>query len=641
MKNTSPSESKQTDPGALKPSHEEGERLAPRYWFLALLDKFLSESLRRASPTELRRYRVMTGAAAFLLLTSALYLPLTPPNQIRVATTGVALGILATLVLLRRATSATAPAVMLCGILTLGTTASMFFGESPNISTHAFIMLLPALTVYLVGPRWGLINTAFLIVILGILRPIHYAAIHSRPFTLTEGQFWLHHLFACVGFLGAWGLGSLHGTAQAAAQASLEHTLNELRDSEGKLNSLIENTDDVVASLDVEGRVLTANTVIRQLYRKGFGKELEVGRPFFDSSTPVLLERWRPRMAQVLQGQRLRLEEEYDLEGSRFVLDISVTPILGAGDRVVGLTFFGRDITARKQAEARLGELHRTLMDISRQAGMAEIATGVLHNVGNTLNSVNVSTSLLAETLRMSRITGLTKAAQLLREHVSDLGHFLTADDRGRRLPDYLIALEEQLTEERSAMNREVYALRESVDHIESIVTMQQKYARTAGTLEQIEVPQLIDEALRLHAISLERLGISIERDYAQVPPALVDRHKLLQILVNLLTNARHALLESATQDKRLKIGIWLTADGQHLIIEVTDNGVGIAPENLPRLFSQGFTTKKTGHGFGLHISALAAADMKGRLTCSSPGPGQGATFTLELPLTSEGESSL
>jgi two-component system sensor kinase FixL len=149
-------------------------------------------------------------------------------------------------------------------------------------------------------------------------------------------------------------------------------------------------------------------------------------------------------------------------------------------------------------------------------------------------------------------------------------------------------------------------------------------------------VPQLIDEALRLHAVSFERLAIRIVRDYADVPLIFVDRHKLLQILINLLSNARHALVDSAQQDKRLSIHVQRSPDGERLLIDVTDNGVGIAAENVARLFTQGFTTKKTGHGFGLHISALAAEEMKGRLSCTSPGPGQGATFTLELPVKGE-----
>jgi C4-dicarboxylate-specific signal transduction histidine kinase len=273
---------------------------------------------------------------------------------------------------------------------------------------------------------------------------------------------------------------------------------------------------------------------------------------------------------------------------------------------------------------------------VSRQAGMAEIATGVLHNVGNTLNSVNISASVITDKLRQSRLNSLLKAANLLRKHAPDFTSFLTQDPQGRKLPGYLIALSDELQDEREAVLQEMHSLGESVDHIKTIVSMQQKHARTAGAVEELSVPQLIDEALRLHAVSLERKGIRIERHYEKVPPILVDRHKLLQILINLLSNAKHALEASETQARRLLIRVRLTPEGERMRIEVEDNGMGIAPENLPRMFTQGFTTKKDGHGFGLHISALSSTEMKGRLSCSSPGPGQGATFTLELPLKAE-----
>jgi signal transduction histidine kinase len=154
--------------------------------------------------------------------------------------------------------------------------------------------------------------------------------------------------------------------------------------------------------------------------------------------------------------------------------------------------------------------------------------------------------------------------------------------------------------------------------------------------VEQVTVPQLINDALRLSAGAFERLGIDVRREYADVPPIEVDRHKLLQILLNLLSNARHALVDSGTPEKRLTIRVAPNPEGRLLRIEVEDNGVGIARENLTRLFAQGFTTKQSGHGFGLHISALAAQELHGRLSAASAGPGQGATFTIELPLHGE-----
>jgi signal transduction histidine kinase len=264
------------------------------------------------------------------------------------------------------------------------------------------------------------------------------------------------------------------------------------------------------------------------------------------------------------------------------------------------------------------------------------VATGLLHNVGNTLNSVNVSANLVTERIRASRVGGLARATELLREHSEDLCTFLTTDPRGKQLPSYLIAISGQLVEEQQALLAEQRLLTESIEHVKSIVSMQQEHARFSGVKEVLSVPRLIDDALRLHSSAFERLGIEIQRDYAEVPSVLVDRHKLLQILLNLLSNARHALLDSGHADKRLTIRVSQSSDEQ-LSIQVSDNGVGISPETLARLFTQGFTTKKDGHGFGLHISALAAAEMSAHLSCASEGRGQGATFSLELPIQPEG----
>jgi PAS domain S-box-containing protein len=641
MASTSRSDTNQSLTGTAALGEHGGPGRSPDSWFLSRLDGFLSEPLRRAPPSELIRYRVLVGAALLLLVLSLLFL-LTPLSWVmRVAIAFSAAGLLATLVLIRRSTSPTLPAWLVCANLAQGLVVSVFAHDMPLGGIHAAAMLLPALAVYLMGARMGLILTLLLALVLGVLHPLYYLpSLNGGPLLLPYQYLWPVHLFAALSFLGGWGLSALHGTARDAAQSSLERTLMELRDSEGKLISLLESTEDPIASLDLQGRVLTANSAVKRMYLQRFGVPLELGMPFFAAAEPEMMAVWQPRLGQVLAGQRLRFEEVHSLGDTRVTLDVCVSPIIGQGGQVVGMTLFGRDITARKEAEARLGEVHRTLVDVSRQAGMAEVATGVLHNVGNTLNSVNISTSLLADQLRQSRVGSLAKAAQLLREHSADIGTFLSQDEQGQKLPGFLVALSQHLVEEREAMSREVLALSESVDHIKSIVSMQQKHARTGGTTEQLSVPQLIDEALRLHAVSFERLGITIERDYAAVPPVLVDRHKLLQILINLLSNARHALVDSGKQDKRLIIRIRRSDDEQRLLIDVQDTGEGVATEHMPRLFTQGFTTKKTGHGFGLHISALAATEMKGRLSCTSPGVGQGATFTLELPMADEEASS-
>ncbi len=125
--------------------------------------------------------------------------------------------------------------------------------------------------------------------------------------------------------------------------------------------------------------------------------------------------------------------------------------------------------------------------------------------------------------------------------------------------------------------------------------------------------------------------GVEIIREFADVPPFNTDKHRVLQILVNLLRNAKHACQDSERTDKRLTVRI--TNEGDRIRVSVNDNGIGIPPENLTRIFNHGFTTKKDGHGFGLHSGALAATELGGSLTAHSDGAGCGATFTLELPV--------
>ncbi|WP_257457992.1 ATP-binding protein [Archangium lipolyticum] len=606
---------------------------------LRWLDFFLSEPLRNAPPSDLIRHRVLIGTTCFMLMLSTLYLVSTLFSPYDSAP-GIA-GVLyvATLVAARKSSRFEVPAVILIATITAGFVGGVFMNRANfEGGVHAANLLLPAFAVYLLGPRWALLYTLFIAVLMDVVHPLyvtHHVGVPSDSFSLS--RFWVRHLFSGVSFLGIWGVGALHSTARDAAHRSLEEALKKLQDSESKLSSIIESTDDIVVSTDTGGRMLVANSAMRNFFQKFLGTQPEPQQSLFLYLNPERIHLWKERFAQVLQGQRLRIEETYAFRDTRFVLDVNLHPIMVAGGRVTGVTVFGRDITSRKEAETRLGELHRTLVDVSRQTGMAEIATGVLHNVGNTLNSVNISTTLVTDQLRRSRVTGLTKATALLREHLADLASFITRDPQGQQLPPYLIAVSNQLAEERDTMLKEMQSLTQSVEHIKSIVSMQQRHARPAGAVEQVAVPQLIDEALRLHAVSFERLAIRIVRDYADVPLIFVDRHKLLQILINLLSNARHALVDSAQQDKCLRIHVQPVPGGERLRIDVTDNGVGIAPENMARLFSQGFTTKKTGHGFGLHISALAAEEMKGRLTCTSPGPAQGATFTLELPVKGEG----
>lgn len=291
-----------------------------------------------------------------------------------------------------------------------------------------------------------------------------------------------------------------------------------------------------------------------------------------------------------------------------------------------------KEVTERRRAEKELERAHQELVISARRAGMAEIATGVLHNVGNVLNSVNVSAEMVSNRLRSSKRSQLTRVVDLLQQHDEHLGEFLTTDEKGKQVPNFLKALADHLETEEQSMLEESQSLMKNVEHIKTIVATQQSYAGISGMLEPIDVNGLLDDAVRLNSSSFERHHIRVKRNYETLPSVLADKQRLLQIVVNLVKNAKEALLEQNQEERVLTL--LTSVDEDRLIIEVSDSGVGIEKENLTRIFSHGFTTKATGHGFGLHSCANAATEMNGTLSVRSDGPMQGASFTLNLPLT-------
>ncbi len=296
------------------------------------------------------------------------------------------------------------------------------------------------------------------------------------------------------------------------------------------------------------------------------------------------------------------------------------------------------EIAERERMQLEVERIHRELVDASRQAGMAEVATSVLHNVGNVLNSVNVSTILILDTLRKSKLTNVSRLAAMIHEHRDSLVAFFTTDSRGREFPNYLARLAEHLTGEQAGLLKEVELTRNNVEHIKDIVAMQQNYAKISGVVEKVKVVDLVEDALRMNGGALVRHDVQVIRDYPAQPIEMnVERQKVLQVLVNLIRNAKYACDDGGRKDKRLTVQVRIT-DGR-VQMAVKDNGVGIPAENLTRIFNHGFTTRQKGHGFGLHSAALAAKEMGGTLNVHSDGPGQGATFILELPLQCSAET--
>jgi signal transduction histidine kinase len=280
----------------------------------------------------------------------------------------------------------------------------------------------------------------------------------------------------------------------------------------------------------------------------------------------------------------------------------------------------------------KLLEAERELVDAARMAGMAEIATNVLHNVGNVLNSVNVSADLITRKLAASKTLGLAKAVNMMNEHAQDLGQFMTHDEKGKLLPVYLNQLVGSIAAEQSGIVDELAQLTKSIDHIKDIVSTQQAYAGAARLVEPLNIVDLFEDALRMNSGALSRHHVTVTKDYQATPTIIGDKHRLLLILINLISNAKYAMSRVSDHQRHLTLGIKII-DNATLRLSVADQGEGIAAENMARIFNHGFTTRKEGHGFGLHSCALAAVEMNGHIRVHSDGPGRGAVFTLEIPL--------
>jgi PAS domain S-box-containing protein len=415
----------------------------------------------------------------------------------------------------------------------------------------------------------------------------------------------------------------------------LEQEELALRESQMRFLEMAENIEEVfwMTSADFK-QILYISPAYERIWGRTVSSLLADPMSWIDA----IAAEDRPLVFAALEGNGRG--ETYDIEyrilrpdGTQRWMRDRGFPVRDADGRVARVCGVVEDITARKQAEVELKKTHQELLGVSRQAGMAEIATSVLHNVGNVLNSVNTSLSVATAMADRSKAGSLSRVAGLVKEHAEDLPGFFANHPQGRRLPAFLTQFAGHMAAEQRRLLAELGSLRGNIEHINEIVAMQQNCAGSGGVIEVVPVADVIEDALRINAASCERHGAQVVREFEPaMPPIALDRNKLLMILVNLVRNARDACDAAGRTDKRITVQTRLDGQGAARIL-VKDNGIGIPPENLTRIFAHGFTTRKNGHGFGLHSSALAASGMGGSLHAHSEGRGLGATFIIDLPL--------
>ena len=425
---------------------------------------------------------------------------------------------------------------------------------------------------------------------------------------------------------------SLQKSRLEEANLQLNKTNEAMREQEARLIAILENFSGEIWSINKNYEILICNKPFQWAAEKR-GAIIGMGDSALDyRQGDKYCRQWKKLYDRALAGERFsHVIEDKHPDGKKQHIEYFFNPIV-AFNEVVGVAVLGLDITRRIEDEAEKMRLNEELNEAARRAGMAEIAASVLHNVGNVLTSVTTSVSIIEQTIANTALTGYFKAIDLIRENQDNLEAFVTNDTRAIKLMQYLLILEDHLRSEHELINKNLHRLQDKVNIINEVIAAQQSYATGSMLLESLYLPDIIDDALRLQGDSADRHHIEIAKEYAEdIPLIPIQRTKMIHIIVNLYRNAKDALNDNPVDDK--KILIQVTKENDKVVMRFSDNGCGIEPQHLKRIFNHGFTTKASGHGFGLHSCANYMSEMGGKIQVQSAGKGKGTTFILEFPI--------
>lgn len=416
-------------------------------------------------------------------------------------------------------------------------------------------------------------------------------------------------------------------------ESRVQDRTKDLEQSETKIRAILDNIGEGIIVLNENGRIESLNPAAEHIFTLKEKDAIGV------DSALLIADRDTTHFADVcslFKTDSDRQPKEYQgmrSDGSTFPMELVVSGMnLGAKHMRVCIV---RDITARKETEQQLANAQTQLVDAAHKSGMAEMATGVLHNIGNILNSVNLAGEEIHRIAAGSKISGLQKANNLLSQHQDNMSDFLCNDSRGQKLPSYYLKMGAVLNDEINHIRDESQALIEKTTMMKEVISTQQAYARSGFHSEQLNLAELIDDALKIQDSSLKKWGVKLRKHFADIPECVGQKSKLLQVITNLIKNAKEAMGNNDDFNKPKELTIETGLLNEHAaFIKVKDNGCGIDGEQLTKIFNHGFTTKQEGHGFGLHSSANAMTEMKGTLRVESEGLEKGACFTVAIPIS-------
>ena len=296
-------------------------------------------------------------------------------------------------------------------------------------------------------------------------------------------------------------------------------------------------------------------------------------------------------------------------------------------------------LTADRQTDAIRGA-HQRLAEEVRKAGIAEMTTGVLHNIGNILTTVSTSAAELRAIIQRSKLEQFRAVNNMMADHKGNLSSYLQSDPKGRLIPEFLKKVERQFHRENESIDKETEMLLDKIALMAQAVSMEQSYVSSFDRKAQMHLTELIDNALSLQEPSLKKRNIEVIRKYQTQPPCNLETVKLVHVVTNLIKNAADALTARPPNAEGRRLEVQVTPlDAEFNMILIKDNGCGISPENQAKLFEFGFTTKADGHGFGLHSCRATMREMGGDIRAESEGQNRGTTFFLKVPIMSKSVS--
>ena len=385
------------------------------------------------------------------------------------------------------------------------------------------------------------------------------------------------------------------------------------------LSTIMNSITDAIITLDEQGIIRNCNSATYQLFDTNKKKIL-------GKSINTLLENTYSNFTDISKLVGTRLEKNITtIKGSNTSIELLITSATQQNKTFFVLAI--HDTSKRVENEKNVKRLNQRLVSASRKVGVAEVATSILHNVGNILNSVHVSTNLISDTLQNSRIKGINKLADIM----SNKKDFFNDKDKVEMIPEYLNSLAARIDQEREITLKEVTLLNNNINHIEEIISSQQQFASTSSSYEWATLSELVEDAININRDIIDQYNFNLIKEFEDIKDVNIEKFKIMQILVNLITNAKDAILQSKNKNPTIILRI-RSLNESNIELTVQDNGIGISEDINKKIFSYGFTTKKTGHGFGLHSCALTAKEMGGKLIMHSAGHKLGAKFVLIIP---------